>query len=166
MESAWHYNDNGQPRGPITEAELRDLRNQGRISDATLVWRSEMPGWLPLGQVFPSDAALRPPPLSPPPPPPISRNADSGNDLVSICIPKNNWALAAYYLGIFCFIPCFGHLMAPAALVMGIIGIRHANAHPEARGKGHSWVGIIMGGLFTLIWWSITLLAIIGAFAA
>jgi hypothetical protein len=56
--------------------------------------------------------------------------------------------------------------MAPAAVIMGILGIRHANAHPEARGKVHAWVGIIMGGLFTLIWWGLTLLAMIGAITA
>ena len=55
--------------------------------------------------------------------------------------------------------------MAPAAVIMGILGIRHANAHPEARGKVHAWVGIIMGGFLTLIWWGVTLFAFFGILA-
>ena len=67
----------------------------------------------------------------------------------SSLIPPNTPALWAYYLGIASMI-CF--LTAVPAFIMGIIGVRHANLHPEAKGKIHAWVGIILGGLGTLFW--------------
>lgn len=64
-------------------------------------------------------------------------------------IPPNSAALWAYYLGIFTGI-CF--ILGIPALIMGILGIRYANQHPEAKGKVHAWVGIILGGLGILLW--------------
>ena len=61
---------------------------------------------------------------------------------------KNGYAVAAYYLGIFSFIPGIGILLGIPALVLGLKGRRLALEHPQARGKIHAWVGIIMGGLF------------------
>jgi hypothetical protein len=61
---------------------------------------------------------------------------------------KNVPALMAYYLGLFSFIPLLGILLGIPAFVLGIMGLLRARAHPEARGKVHAWVGIIMGGLF------------------
>ena len=61
---------------------------------------------------------------------------------------KNGYAIAAYYLGIFSFIPGIGILLGIPALVLGLKGRRLALEHPQARGKIHAWVGIIMGGLF------------------
>ena len=58
---------------------------------------------------------------------------------------KNPKSLWAYYLGLFSLIPCLGIFLGIAALVLGIGGLRYANLHPEARGKVHAWVGVIMG---------------------
>lgn len=60
---------------------------------------------------------------------------------------KNPQALWAYYLGIFSLIPCLGIPLGIAAFVLGIRGLRYADLHTEARGKGHAWAGIILGGL-------------------
>lgn len=60
---------------------------------------------------------------------------------------KNAQALWAYYLGIFSLIPCVGIPLGIAALILGIRGLNFADLHPEARGKGHAWTGIILGGL-------------------
>jgi hypothetical protein len=78
-------------------------------------------------------------------------------------IPKNNpKALCAYYLGIFSFIPFFGIILGIAGLILGIGGLRHAKKHPEARGKIHAWIGIIMGGFFAAVYTLIFVLIIIG----
>jgi len=61
---------------------------------------------------------------------------------------KNTPALVAYYLGIFAFIPVLGIFLGVPAFIMGIKGLRVAREHPEARGKAHAWVGIIMGAIF------------------
>ena len=62
---------------------------------------------------------------------------------------KNPQALWAYYLGIFSLIPCLGLLLCVPAFVLGILGLRYGCLHPEAKGKIHAWVGIILGGLCT-----------------
>ncbi len=76
----------------------------------------------------------------------VNLDQASGLDML---IPPNTMALWAYYLGIFSLI-CF--VASIPALVTGILGVRHANAHPEAKGKVHAWVGIVLGALGILLW--------------
>lgn len=86
---------------------------------------------------------------------------DPAGNAVSTLIPyKNAKALIAYYLGVFSFIPCVGHLLGPAALILGILGLRYAKAHPTAKGMGHAIAGIIMGTLTTLGYWGLTIAAV------
>lgn len=67
-------------------------------------------------------------------------------------IPLNNgMALAAYYCGVFSFIPCVSGVLGPLAVIFGFIGLAKANRHPEAKGKGHSIAGIVCGGITTLL---------------
>jgi len=75
--------------------------------------------------------------------------ADSIEDtFISRVIPyKNTQALAAYYCAVFAVIPCVGIILGYVALVLGILGLKYAKAHPEARGKVHAWIGVILGGL-------------------
>jgi hypothetical protein len=78
---------------------------------------------------------------------------------------KNPAALTAYYLGLFSLLPCLGLALAIPALVLGIIGLQRRKQNPAIKGSVHAWIGIIMGGLFTLIWGSLAVLAIIGMMA-
>jgi len=75
--------------------------------------------------------------------------ADSVEDkvLCSVIPYKNPKALAAYYCAVFALIPCVGIILGYVALVLGILGLKYAKAHPEARGKVHAWIGVILGGL-------------------
>ncbi len=84
------------------------------------------------------------------------------NTLGGLIPHKNPKALWAYYLGIFSFIPFFGIILGIAGLILGIGGLRHAKKHPEARGKIHAWVGVIMGGFFAAVYTLIFVLIIIG----
>lgn len=59
---------------------------------------------------------------------------------------KNAQALWAYYLGVFAFVPFFGILLGIVALILGVRGLRYVDVHPDAQGKAHAWVGIILGG--------------------
>jgi len=74
---------------------------------------------------------------------------------------KNPSALIAYYLGVFSIIPCIGLVLAIPALILGIKGLQFANQFPQVKGKAHALVGIIMGGLFTLIYGGCLILWII-----
>ena len=60
----WYYESNGHPHGPVDEAELRQLRDDGKIPGDALVWRQGMLDWAPLGEV--NDFASRPAPLTSP----------------------------------------------------------------------------------------------------
>lgn len=80
------------------------------------------------------------------------------NDSLAVFIPKNMYALWAYYLGIFSllgWIPVIGiffwFLLGLPAIICGIKGIKYAKQHPEARGVVHAWVGIGIGAVGMLI---------------
>lgn len=72
--------------------------------------------------------------------------------MASLIPYKNPMALISYYLGIFSLFPCLGAFMGIAALILGVKGLKVANAHPEAKGKAHAIVGIICGSIFGAIW--------------
>ena len=77
----------------------------------------------------------------------------TSDDTIGGLMPsKNGPALASYYLGVFSVIPLLGIPLGIAALICGIKGVRKAWAHPEVKGKVHAWVGIITGGLFSLLY--------------
>lgn len=65
---------------------------------------------------------------------------------------KNMHALLAYYLGLFSLLPLIGLALAIPAVILGVIGLRNVKREPEVKGTVHAWIGIVMGGLFTLIW--------------
>jgi len=88
----------------------------------------------------------------------------SAGDALSVLIPyKNAQSLWAYYLGVFSLIPCLGIPLGVAALILGIRGLKYAGVHPEAKGKAHAWVGIVLGTLCALLYGGLLLLAILGA---
>jgi hypothetical protein len=77
---------------------------------------------------------------------------DEGPSGVETIIPyKNPMGLIAYYLGVFSFIPCVGLLLGPAALILGILGVRASKANSRAGGTGHAISGIVMGALTSLL---------------
>jgi hypothetical protein len=79
----------------------------------------------------------------------VRRDEDDGG--ISTLIPyKNPKALAGYYCGFFALIPVIGLLLAPVALVLGILGVRARNANPEVKGTAHAIVGIVLGTLSLL----------------
>ncbi len=94
-----------------------------------------------------------PPPNSQwPPPPDVGYSpqtpAQSDGTLGGLIPYKNSSALLAYYLGVFSIIPCLGIILGIAAFVLGLRGLAFAKLHPEAKGKVHAWIGVIVGGLF------------------
>lgn len=46
--------ENGQQVGPLQEAQVRVMIQQGRVHAQTPCWAEGMAGWLPMGQAFPS----------------------------------------------------------------------------------------------------------------
>ena len=60
---------------------------------------------------------------------------------------KNPKALTAYYTGVFGLISivlCLG-IFGVVPITFGVLGLKHAKKHPEARGQGHAITGIVLG---------------------
>lgn len=78
----WYYADhNRQQQGPVAAAEVARLYRQGRVGDATLVWREGLSQWQPLGahrselgldQPVPPPAPVAAPPAPQPAPAPAT----------------------------------------------------------------------------------------------
>src|SRR5262249_37328365 len=94
------------------------------------------------------------------------RRRPSAGGAGSLIPYENPKALVGYYCAVFGLIPCLGLVLGPTALAMGIIGLRYVREKPDAGGTAHAWVGILLGGLDTLINWGGVLLAIVGIVAA
>lgn len=89
------------------------------------------------------------------------------DDLVSTLIPyKNGWALGSYYCGIFALIPVAGLLLGPAAVTLGVVGLRYVNRNPRAKGTAHAIVGLASGGLGGLYNWILLVFLVMLGFAA
>lgn len=77
---------------------------------------------------------------------------DTSGDGTGGLIPyKNPSALAAYYLAIFGLFPVIGLFASIPAFVLGIMGLRKRAQNPAVKGSVHAWIGIIVGGLATLM---------------
>jgi hypothetical protein len=46
----WHYVENNQSVGPISEEDFRGLVHAGKVTTETLVWNELMDNWLPASQ--------------------------------------------------------------------------------------------------------------------
>ncbi|MBN3041013.1 MAG: hypothetical protein JW867_07780 [Candidatus Omnitrophica bacterium] len=64
---------------------------------------------------------------------------------------KNSYGLTAYYLAIFSVIPCLGLILGIPAFFFGLKGFAVYKQNPEVKGKVHSLVGILLGGLCGLV---------------
>jgi hypothetical protein len=56
----WYYAENGQQRGPVSEAELSALFQAGQITNSTLVWNQTLANWQPYAQSGAPGSALAP----------------------------------------------------------------------------------------------------------
>ena len=95
-------------------------------------------------------------------PPVYSTGGNRGEDATGGVIPYNNpKALIAYYLGLFSLFPCLGLALAIPAFVLGIMGLRARKRNPAIKGSIHAWIGIIMGGMMTVVWGLVGMLVLI-----
>lgn len=148
--------------GPVTEAQVRQWIAQRRANAQTMVQAEGSSEWRPLS-AFPEFAAsLNVPPVVAMP---TASVVVDDNPMSAVVPYKNPKALMAYYFAIFALIPCLGLPLGIAALCLGIAGLKVVKAHPNAHGKVHAWVGILLGGLCGLANLGV-FVAMIVAFAA
>ena len=50
-EDRWHYEDQGERRGPVSIGELKQLATSGQIHPESLVWKRGMADWSPASEV-------------------------------------------------------------------------------------------------------------------
>ena len=93
------------------------------------------------------------------------QNANQSDSTGGLIPYKNPHALIAYYLGLFSLFPILGLLLSIPAFILGIMGLRNRNRNPAIRGSVHAWIGIVMGGLMTLLWSGLLLLIIVAVIA-
>lgn len=98
--SQWYYADAGVQQGPVAAAALAALYQQGRISDATLIWREGLAEWQALSM---HHAELGITEVMPPPTPPSAAPSK-----------KTNGCLIAALVVFAAGIVVFGILMAVA----------------------------------------------------
>jgi hypothetical protein len=68
-------------------------------------------------------------------------------------VPSGNKpALVAYYAAILALLPLAGLAFGIVAVIYGVRGVRLEKRHPEVRGGLHAWFGILVGGVFGLVW--------------
>lgn len=157
----------GKKHGPFSLNQVNRGIASGKVPlEGTKVWWQGSPAWRPLRELpgITAIGATRhdPPPLevvsAPSPPPPLigaapaSPPAPQGDATGGLIPYKNGPALLAYYLGLFSLIPGLGSPLGIAAFILGLKGLAKRKREPHVRGTVHAWVGIIMGGIFGLLW--------------
>jgi len=90
-----------------------------------------------------------------------SEAVEEGDGTGGIIPYKNPAALMAYYLGLFSLFPLLGLPLGIAALALGIAGLRRRRERPVIKGSVHAWIGIVLGGITTLLWgaWIVAIIA-------
>jgi hypothetical protein len=75
---------------------------------------------------------------------------DGDNAAMRMLLPvgRSGLAIAAGYVGLLSFVPFVGII----AILLGRFALLDIKAHPEKHGAGRAWFGIIMGGVFSLLY--------------
>lgn len=94
---------------------------------------------------------------------PQSEQGDSTGGVIPY---KNAPALISYYLGIFSLVPCLGLIAAIPAVILGVIGLQKVRQNPVIKGTVHAWIGIVLGGICTLLWGAAIIMAFIAPLLA
>jgi hypothetical protein len=90
----------------------------------------------------------------------MSSSANAGDATGGVIPYKNAPALLAYYLAVFSLIPILGLVLGAPAVVLGILGLKKRRQQPAVRGAAHAWIGIILGGITTVLWGGVVVLAV------
>ncbi len=77
-----------------------------------------------------------------------------------IPIGRSGWAVASGYLGLLSCFPFVGLLFGIAAVITGILALRHARKNPKMGGRGRAIFGIILG-IVGIIFWGVGTVALI-----
>jgi uncharacterized membrane protein len=103
----WHYVQNGQACGPVETAALQALLQNGSLAPDALIWKPDMPDWVPARSVA-EFAASVPRAGTAPPVPPLSlppKDSTPLTDLEKIDIEHNKVFAVLAYISILFLVP-------------------------------------------------------------
>lgn len=139
MAGEWYVEREGKRHGPYTDGDLKRLAIDGRIQPTDHVWKNGMQEWRSAGDVR---GLFTGPPQDVAGPPKVEGDGTGG------IIPyKNPKALIAYYTGLFLSPCCMGFI----PLIFGILALQDRAKNPQIKGAVHAYIGIVLGGISTLI---------------
>ncbi|MBU6402335.1 MAG: DUF4339 domain-containing protein, partial [Verrucomicrobia bacterium] len=164
----WYYADAGKQAGPITETELVQLAQTGKITPETLVWHEGMANWQPFREVAPSGLGGVPPPPRLAPGSPEDLAAIQGRDYtpdIGQCVGRswqlvkaNFWPLVGATVLVLVLMVAWNELLSlftQRAMKRLIEGIRLRQVDPTAAAvvllgslAGSLLYGIFYGGLY------------------
>jgi hypothetical protein len=144
---SWHYGAAGRPIGPVPEAVFVQMLQSGQVTAGTLVWTDGMSDWVAARSVpgFAPHARHTPPTSPQAIPPPAATLGDSAGVRLLLPVGRSPWAIVAGYLGLLGLIPGLGVLLAPAAVLCGVLAIRDIKRDPRRHGMGRAVTGIVLG---------------------
>lgn len=151
----WHYEQNGQPAGPVSEDELRRLASSGVVTASTRVWAEGMGDWQAASSALPALFGAASAPVYAAPTPAAYATPTGG--AFGGPVPIENQLVKAILITLFCCLP-FG--------IVGIIKAVEANnkaAMGDAMGanaanaEASKWIkyglisGVVVYGLYILM---------------
>ena len=145
----------GNEYGPVPARQIKQWIVENRVDKKTPVFPDGAADWVFLESLQEFKTVFAPPPLG------KMQSEGVGGSLYAIIPYKNIKALGAYYFAIFSVIPIFGMPLGFIGLALGILGLRFQRLHPWAGGKVHAWIGIVLGGLFGLIYLALIIVGIV-----
>lgn len=149
-EAPWFYVKDGQRTGPVALQTLEHLASVGTLAPDTMVWKEGQRDWAPAHQIaelarsLADGAGKRTPPIVPGR---LQAPAPQGDATGGLIPYRNGPALAGYYTGVASLIPVAALLLGPAAIVLGVAGLRKARRSPQVSGRAHAIVAIVLGSL-------------------
>lgn len=179
--AGWHYIEQGQQCGPLTDDELRERVAAGALRPEDYVWTEGMADWAPASQIqglqWPGHSTP-PPPVPPPPPPPpqAAAPAPGGSPTGDLNLPRGglspvspqeiersqaapipvpNHLVASILVSLFCCMPLTGIV----AILYSILSLSAKNSGDHA--KALRYASTAWKWVLATIFISLTILALL-----
>lgn len=145
----------GRRFAAASTGSLLQWAREGRIPADAMIEEANIPPIMAAGH--PALRGLLTPAMSPP-----GRHPSAGEEAVATIIPYRNMpALIGYYVSIGSLIPGFGLLLGPAAVVLGVMGMRKVVREPNVRGTAHAVVAMVLGTITALGSWGLIVYVVV-----
>lgn len=127
----YYLSAQNQPRGPASEAELRELAQAGIVHERALIAVVGSTEWVPITTVIQDFPEVRP-------------DAASNRPYEPLAI----WSFCLGFPGIL----CCPFVLAPAAIITGHIALNAIQRNPHLDGRALALAGVICGYLGVAIY--------------